>query len=331
MHMWMLVPTKSRRSYWMLQEVVSCPAWARGNQRFFGRGLVILATEAALYPPWEDWVKHVQRHVTSVCLSSSCHSQLPGPLQTLTFVLNTESIVLGTGNWVAVNSHINSSGRWLFTAPLATHGRPETDEGGVSVRRMSLGWNQFFSSVSWVSRYLGSSWPLAKKHPKRNMLHRQRSRFGRCVMLGLTWRHLFSPQRQYLWIPSAIFFFFFILYYGKIHQRNFIFTVYVISAWARVSEDQRTAWLRSHLLPRRFLELRLGSKHRYLQSLLPDLIWVLKRFRIWAREKTKQWSVDEVVWFPAPGHGGSLPPVTPVSGQPKRLKKNPLTLYKTPF
>lgn len=105
----------------------------------------ILAAETALYPPWEDSRKQVQRSVTSECLSrwpthdSSCHSQPPGPLQALTFVLNTKSIVLSTRNWVAVNSHVHSSGDWLFTTPFATHGRPETDRGGAWVRRTSLG------------------------------------------------------------------------------------------------------------------------------------------------------------------------------------------------
>lgn len=105
-----------------------------------------------------------------VHIDSSSHSHPPGPLQRLTFILNTKGVVLGTGNRVAVNSHVDSSRDWLFTAPFAAHGCPAHTNKDPGLGPSS-GWKEFISAVRsesaeiWVPHDFGH----------RNILLRQRS------------------------------------------------------------------------------------------------------------------------------------------------------------
>lgn len=127
-----------------------------------------------------------------MCLSSqpthdsSSHPQPPRPSQTLTFILNTKSIVLGTGNWVAVNCHLYSPQDWLFSAPFAAHRCPETKEEPGLGECLWVEKNTFLLSGESADNLGDLCMTFGQKHPKRIILHRQRSCFGRCLMLGLT-------------------------------------------------------------------------------------------------------------------------------------------------
>lgn len=90
----------------------------------------------------------------------------------LTFILNTQGIVCATRNWVAFNSHIDSSHDLLFTTPLATHGCPKTDKEDTGLGELTKTGKEFFSAVSSESAevFLIQEFWLKVPHDKVSIL-----------------------------------------------------------------------------------------------------------------------------------------------------------------